>query len=305
MFLALHYICMHAETAAMSAERDGETFDFNLVQSYVPAFLILCRALAFSLLDVFIDEMLPLNLVFFVSCAVVYYDYLLFAKDKLSQAAGFMLPVAFLTSQRLLTSHIRNCDTGPQHPYFNTTIAWMLALIFDVVWASCSALYLVMQMLEIHTGAVTLYMSIMTTLMAFVNMYLNTTPVADAELFARVLLYYLMVIMFYSLRFMLRTVDRNAHVSATAHVCMHFLFVDLYVLVPSISIFTVIFVKVFYDYAHGRTSIKNNNTELPGWLSCFKGFSTQSKTFQSTTPPSAQDENLLKQLRAAQSTTSV
>ena len=106
----------------------------------------------------------------------------------------------------------------------------------------------------------------------------------------RCMIYYMFGMLFYHSKIRLHAVDRNTHNLMSMHVCLHFLFVDVYIMIPSVVVLCVFLWYVFF----GRQS---ERAALPDKLVPSLGAALGTAPAHGHSLKS--DEDLLLQLRAA------
>jgi hypothetical protein len=104
------------------------------------------------------------------------------------------------------------------------------------------------------------------------------------------MIYYMFGMLFYHSKIRLHAVDRNTHNLMSMHVCLHFLFVDVYIMIPSVVVLCVFLWYVFF----GRQS---ERAALPDKLVPSLGAALGTAPAHGHSLKS--DEDLLLQLRAA------
>jgi len=240
-------------------EEDDAKVDFHLVATYLPIISLMLRGcVAILILESSQFLFAGTSSVVCVAVALAYWDLYLFHTCPLSRiCGGIAIPLLMEISGRLLISSTMQV-TGTNNTfvlsmapvidtYFQQHCVGVEALImtwsFDIIWAVSSSFYL--SCLVYEAKYTSKYFPILWTLCCILKVWSLCDRMVFYELFPRTLLYYVSsAVFFYSNRYLLN-VDRNIHRMITPHICYHFLFVQVYITIASLVVFSALFMQIF------------------------------------------------------------
>ena len=266
--------------------------DFRLVTTYTPFMVALVRSAGLALLcEASVRWLGARQNVLSVVLALVYCDAYAWRSDKLNRAVGFLCPVglALLATTSVTPCSGEESDDKNGHsllallPYWTVQVAWPLG----------SAYYLAASAFGVFRPSERQVVGVSAACLAVHCVLLLAGRQGTGDVMLRAAVYYMTSMLFYHAKARLSSVDRNAHSRLTVHVCLHLLFVDLYVLVASVAVFGLLFWKVFLRGGGPGHAGLGLGQPGPG---AAKTLSSQPPSSSSKAVP----EDVLQQLRAAQ-----
>lgn len=281
---------------AIAAREDSEDdVDFQLVTTYTPVLLALLRSAVLVLLcEASVRALGPRQNFFAVLVVLVYCDAYLWRNNVLDRAVGFLCPVGLAL---LAATDVTLCSGSDETehsllallPYWSVQVAWPLG----------SAYYLAASLFGLYKPSERQVVGVSGVCLAVHCVLLLAGRQSTGEVLVRAAAYYMTSMLFFHAKARLSNVDRNAHSRLTVHVCLHLLFVDLYVFAASVLVFNLLFWRMFYRSSPGAPSAQsashtsahsaahaNHVNAAPGAFSALKA--------------KAVPDDVLQQLRAAQ-----
>lgn len=256
----------------MASTEDSE-INFHLVSTYIPLILLMIRALLLiTLLEICFLMKFQTVVIFLFTAMLVYYDAHLNKTDHLSRACGFLCPLALFLVQLLLIQIQKDCVNS----YY-----YMSQCILDLVWAICCSSFVAVVCIKGKFPVDVTYASFISSIFCLVHACMQCAKVEVVEVVVRTCMYYFSCSLFYYLKNQTHTLDRNLYRYTIVHLFLHIFFVRMYVLIGSGVVFILLFSYVYYT-----------------------NFTSQSPSLRISASPVANDqENLVRQLRAAQCAT--
>jgi hypothetical protein len=242
-----------------SSDCREDTLDLNLVRSYLPLLVLMLRSALLVGATLLVAPLLSEGSVFAVLCVLVYFDALAFWRDALNRAAGFLLPTAFVLYMNQRGDGRWPADTrclraAQVIPYWGT----------DVAWAASSSVIFVSLCMRVPMRLRIMHVAVTWAGMALAHILLGCVrAMTPTELLSRLMLYYTSCAFFFLSSMVLPGLDRNAHSFTVVHVNLHVLFVELYVLVVSVSISAAAYACIFYQY-HGSPAASAGEPSAAG-----------------------------------------
>lgn len=184
-------------------------------------------------------------LVVLVVC--VYCDAHSWRHDKLNRALGFLCPVALCI---LSTTDVTHCSAllAIDRSLAAQVVYWTV----QVVWPLLASYYLaVLGFIDVNNFKKPNEATLAAAGMFCLTMHcvlLMSSHQTTAEVMVRSVLYYTAGMLFYYSKSKLPSVDRNTHNWMAMHVCIHLLFVDVYVLIASVVVLGGLIWGLFFHH---------------------------------------------------------
>ena len=280
----------------MSTREDAEDdVDFQLVTTYTPFMVAVLRSAGLVLLcEASVRWLGARQNVFAALLALVYCDAYLWRSDKLNRAVGFLCPVGLAL---LATTDVTLCS-GAEDGADRALLALLPYWTVQVAWPLGSAYYLAASAFGVYRPSERQVVGVSAACLAVHCVLLLAGRQSPGEVLLRAAAYYMTSMLFYHAKARLSNVDRNAHSRLTVHVCLHLLFVDLYVLVGSALVFGLLFWRVFLRGGPGSGGLGSGGLGLGGHAHA--AHLPGPASLAASKPTKAVPEDVLQQLRAAQ-----
>lgn len=211
---------------------------------------------------------------------LVYGDAYMWRRHQINRVAGFLCPVALCiltsTDHTLCSPVVRDWDGKLSA----MTVYWTL----QVVWPLTTAYYFCSIIFKFKRPREVVLVLVWAVCLNVHCFLLLGGLQKTGEIMLRSMIYYMSATLFYHSKCRLPDVDRNTHNFVTMHMCLHLMFVDVYMLTASVVVFGALFWYLFFG------SLK---TEAAAVCTPHKIRHT----------PVVQDDELLSQLRAAKANT--
>lgn len=215
---------------------DTDSIDFHLVSTYFPLLLLITRSVLLVTIHALVVALLP-YCVFGISSVLVYVDYITFS-DNLSNTVGFLLAIG-------VALEVNRCSESLCMNVYARIGNWVV----DIVWAVSSSVHVCYALFRIHPPP-DIIMILFWSGCFISNSTLACSSMLPGEIMGRASLYYTTC--------MLHSYTRGKKISVntrmTPHIALHMLFVEPYVLIGSVLVFTAIFVRVFTSSSVGKNS---------------------------------------------------
>ena len=262
-------------TASREHCADEFDVDMRLVTTYIPLMILILRSIAMCVFcEVFYRIFGPRQNLLIIIVLIMYADASSWQRDRMNRIVGFLCPVALCivtTTNHTLCSPVVDETLQSRLPLI--IIYWTL----QVLWPVSTAYYFSAVIFSFQKPR-EVYLITLWSACLGVHCYLLLGGFqSTGEIMLRCIVYYMTAMLFYHSKCKLAQVDRNTHHSITMHVCLHFLFVDVYIMICSVTVFSILFWYIFFN----RTA--------------------SDIIYQASIPKTRQDEDLLTQLRAAKS----
>jgi len=285
------YLASAVQIHMSSSDCRDDMLDLKLVRSYMPLLFLILRSMLLVMTTRVASPMLNDSSVFALLCVLVYFDALLFWRDALNRAAGFLVPTAFV-----MYVNFRGPQNWPPDTKCMRSVQLAPYWTADIAWAASSSVVFVSLCMQVPLRVHILHVTVIWSCMALTHILLGCLlPYDMGELVCRLLLYYVSCAFFFLSSMLLPAVDRNMHSFTVVHVNMHLLFVEPYVLAVSVSISVAAYVCIYYQYTSRAAAVSDE----PGQGALHVSASEDRKGLHARPTIMPPSEDLLAELRAA------
>lgn len=209
---------------------DVESCNFHLVATYLPVLFLVVRAAVFTAMH-FALTVLPKVCTLPIMICICFIDYSMHRTDRIGKAIGFLLPVAM----------VLEIQCGDRN-FCQSVYVWYWATLIDITWAFTSTLYLAMYACNAHVPHTVACLGLWMTCF-LLHTYLSCAQMLHVEVAVRSTLFYVSAMLY-----LYSKLKSKAHNSTMApHLLMHIMFVEVYVLLASIVVLILVFIRIYSD----------------------------------------------------------
>jgi hypothetical protein len=238
------YLASNREINMSSIDYRDDLLDLKLVRSYMPLLMLIQRSMLLVMTSRLASPMLTDSSMFALLSVIVYFDALIFWRDALNRASGFLMPTAFV-----IYVNLRGHEVWPTNTKCTRSVQLAPYWTADIAWAASSSVVFVSLCMQVPLRVRILHVTVTWSCMALAHIFLGCLiPYDLTELVCRLLLYYVSCAFFFLSSMLLPEVNRNKHSFTVLHVNMHMLFVEPYVLAVSVSISVAAYACIYYQY---------------------------------------------------------
>jgi hypothetical protein len=293
----VHYLAYQLWWPIASNDDADHEVDFQLVSTYSPLLIILLRSVVLVVMcEIYTKLMGPRQNLLVVLIVWMYCDAYLWRTDKINRALGFLCPVGMCI---LTTTDFTHCSAlvSNKRSMLAQGVYWTVQVIWPLLAAYYLAVLVLVERMQVKSNPseIVLAAASMFCLMVHCVLLLSAYQTAG-EVMLRSVLYYTAGMIFFHSKSKLQCSDRNTHNWMAMHVCLHILFVDVYVLIASCVVFSGLFWRLF--------AYQTGTLPRPGGASTASPQSIVGLTGPTPACPGkgigATDESTMQQLRAAQ-----
>lgn len=228
---------------------DTMHYDFTLVWTYLPVLIIILRSvffLSFLYLWLFAINMSPQG-VLMLCASIIYIDSLIMHSNHFDRSCGHLCACAL----SVLTQH---SSTLERH---GSPMDEIVVVACDLLWSVCAGVEVLTQTTELSTSMSHLTKVVICCTFASTRVIFSSTSLGFLDMILRSALYYVLCSVLILCTPLVRRHDRSASLngfqsSSVGYMCMHVLFVNLYVIIASVLFIVGLHARLIYKTFHVR-----------------------------------------------------